>query len=101
MHSCLGELVVSSARSLSGSRWRGAARYVAEAPRLFDLWQDPQERYDIFMAKWTEKTWMIRPIGQKAMELLATYKKYPSRPVQTLVLGAPEFYAMTPSSKSS
>ena len=30
---------------------------------------------------------------QKAMELLASYKKYPNRPVQTLVLGAPEFYA--------
>jgi hypothetical protein len=73
--------------------WRGAASYAAEAPALFDLWQDPQERYDIFMTSWTEKTWMIGPIGQKAMELLATYKKYPNRPVQTLALGAAEFYA--------
>ncbi len=73
--------------------WRGAAVYVAEVPRLFDLWQDPQERYDLFMTNWTEKTWMAGPMGQKAMELLASYKKYPNRPVQTLVLGAPEFYA--------
>ena len=68
-------------------------RYAAEVPRLFDLWQDPQERYDIFMTHWTEKTWMAGPMGQKAMELLASYKKYPNRPVQTLALGAPEFYA--------
>ena len=45
------------------------------------------------MTHWTEKTWMAGPIGQKALEVLATYKKYPNRPVQALVLGAPEFYA--------
>jgi hypothetical protein len=45
------------------------------------------------MTSWTEKTWMMGPIGQKAMELLATYKKYPNRPVQTVALGAAEFYA--------
>ena len=73
--------------------WRGAADYAAEAPRLFDLWQDPQERYDIFMTNWTEKTWMMGPIGQKSMDLLTTYKKYPNRPIQTLTLGAAEFYA--------
>ena len=73
--------------------WQGAAEYVAEGPELYDLWQDPQERFDIFMTNWTEKTWMAGPMGQKAMELLATYKKYPNRPVQTLALGAPEFYA--------
>jgi arylsulfatase A-like enzyme len=73
--------------------WLGEARYAAEAPELFDLWQDPQERYDIFMAKWTEKTWMIGPIGQKAMALLASYKQFPNRPLQSLTLGAPEFYA--------
>ena len=73
--------------------WQGAAEYVAEGPELYDLWQDPQERFDIFMTNWTEKTWMAGPMGQKALGLLATYKKYPNRPVQTLALGAPEFYA--------
>jgi len=73
--------------------WRGEAEYAAEAPELFDLWQDPQERYDIFMTHWTEKTWMMGPIGQKAMALLATYKQFPNRPLQTLAIGAPEFYA--------
>ena len=36
---------------------------------------------------------MAGPMGQRAMELLASYRKYPNRPVQTLALGAPEFYA--------
>ena len=45
------------------------------------------------MNSWTEKTWMIGPIGQKALGLLATYKKYPNRPIQTVTLGAAEFYA--------
>ena len=29
--------------------WKGADKYVATVPQVFDLWQDPQERYDIFM----------------------------------------------------
>ena len=45
------------------------------------------------MAHWTEKTWMIGPIGQKAMALLASYKQFPNRSLQSLTLGAPEFYA--------
>ena len=44
------------------------------------------------MTHWTEKTWM-GPIGQMAMALLASLKKYPNRPIQTVVLGATEFYA--------
>jgi hypothetical protein len=27
--------------------WKGAEKYVATVPQVFDLWQDPQERYDI------------------------------------------------------
>lgn len=60
---------------------------------LYDLWQDPPERYDIFMNSWAEKTWITGPIGQKAMGLLATYKQCPNRPIQTVALGAAEFYA--------
>jgi hypothetical protein len=29
--------------------WKGAEMYVATVPQVFDLWQDPQERYYIFM----------------------------------------------------
>ena len=72
--------------------WQGAAEYVAEGPELYDLWQDPQERYNIFMNNWTEKTWMIGPIGQKAVALLSTYQEFPNRPIQTVTLGAAEFY---------
>ena len=28
-------------------------------PQVFDLWQDPQERYDIFMNNFTERTWTL------------------------------------------
>jgi arylsulfatase A-like enzyme len=73
--------------------WLGPAIYTAEGPRLFDLWQDPQERYDILMTHWTEKTWMMGIVQDKVMALMATYKKYPNRPVQTVVLGLPEFAA--------
>ena len=37
--------------------WKGAEKYVATVPQVFDLWQDPQERYDIFMNNFTERTW--------------------------------------------
>ena len=29
-------------------------RYIATVPQVFDLWADPQERYDIFMNNFTE-----------------------------------------------
>ncbi len=32
--------------------WKGAEKYVATVPQVFDLWQDPQERYDIFMSNY-------------------------------------------------
>ena len=41
--------------------WKGAAKYVATVPQIFDLWQDPQERYDIFMNNYTERTWTMVP----------------------------------------
>ena len=31
--------------------WKGGEKYIATVPQIFDLWQDPQERYDIFMTK--------------------------------------------------
>jgi len=38
--------------------WKGPEKYVITAPQIFDLWQDPQERYDILMKNFTEQTWM-------------------------------------------
>lgn len=63
--------------------WKGAEKYVATVPQVFDLWQDPQERYDIFMTNWTERTWALIPMGKAADELMKTYLKYPPRKLQS------------------
>jgi hypothetical protein len=34
--------------------WKGPEKNVATIPQVFDLWQDPQERYDIYMTNWPE-----------------------------------------------
>ena len=34
--------------------WKGPEKYIATVPQIFDLWADPQERYDIFMNNFTE-----------------------------------------------
>ena len=39
--------------------WKGPQKYVATVPQVFDLWQDPQERYDLFMNNYTERTWTM------------------------------------------
>ena len=36
---------------------------VAVTSRFFDLWQDPQERYDIVMNNFTERTWIAPIMG--------------------------------------
>ena len=63
--------------------WKGAESYVAVVPQLFDLWQDPQERYDIFMNNYTERTWMLVTIGEAVKELMKTYVQYPPRKMQS------------------
>ena len=52
-------------------------------PELFDLWQDPAERYDIFMTNWAEKTWQAPQMGALALSLLPTYQQFPNRPLQS------------------
>ena len=42
-------------RLTSNLGWKGPQEYVATVPQVFDLWQDPQERYDIFMNNYTER----------------------------------------------
>lgn len=63
--------------------WRGAAKYVATVPAIYDLWQDPQERYDLFMNSFTEKTWTMVIFSKAVQDLMQTYIKYPPRPLQS------------------
>jgi arylsulfatase len=63
--------------------WKGAEKYVATVPQVFDLWQDPQERYDIFMNNFTERTWTMVTISASVKDLMKTYAKYPPRKLQS------------------
>jgi arylsulfatase A-like enzyme len=63
--------------------WKGAEKYVAVVPQVFDLWQDPQERYDIFMNNYTERTWTLVTIGEAIKNLMKTYVQYPPRKLQS------------------
>jgi len=63
--------------------WKGADKYVATVPQVFDLWADPQERYDIFMNNFAERTWMAVIMEQELKKIMATYTQYPPRPVQS------------------
>ena len=63
--------------------WKGAENYVATVPQVFDLWQDPQERYDIFMNNYTERTWVMVTISDSIKELMKTYVQYPPRKLQS------------------
>jgi hypothetical protein len=69
--------------------WKGAEKYVATVPQVFDLWQDPQERYDIFMNNFTEHTWTLVTINQAIKELVKTYVQYPPRKLQSEVYTGP------------
>jgi arylsulfatase len=69
--------------------WKGDERYVATVPQVFDLWQDPQERYDIFMNNFTERTWMGVVMGQELKKIMATYAKYPPRKMQSMTYDGP------------
>ena len=63
--------------------WKGAEKYVATVPQIFDLWADPQERYDIFMNNFTEHTWLAPVMEQELKKMVATYIQYPPRKVQS------------------
>ena len=68
--------------------WKGPSKYVATVPQIFDLWQDPQERYDIFMGNFTERTWTMVPISEAIKDLMKTYVQYPPRKLQSMVYTA-------------
>ena len=63
--------------------WKGAESYVATVPQIFDLWADPQERYDIFMNNFTERTWTMVTICDAIKKLMKTYVEYPPRKLQS------------------
>ena len=63
--------------------WKGPDKYVATVPQIFDLWQDPQERYDIFMNGTSEHTWTLVVFNQAIADLMKTYVKYPPRKLQS------------------
>jgi len=63
--------------------WKGASKYVATVPQVFDLLADPQERYDIFMTTFTESTWAVVPANESVAKLMKTYVKYPPRKLQS------------------
>lgn len=69
--------------------WKGPESYVAAVPQVFDLWADPQERYDIFMSNVTERTWTLPTMNAAATELMKTYVKYPPRKAQSEVYSGP------------
>lgn len=69
--------------------WKGAQKYVATVPQVFDVWQDPQERYDIFMTNWTEHTWVMVTISDEIKKLMQTYVRYPPRKLQSGSYGGP------------
>jgi arylsulfatase A-like enzyme len=69
--------------------WKGPEKYVAIVPQVYDLWQDPQERYDIFMNSYTERTWTMVPIGEEIQNLMKTYVKYPPRKMQSMGYDGP------------
>lgn len=69
--------------------WKGAEKYVATVPQVFDLWADPQERYDIFMNNYTEHTWTLVTIGDSIKTLMKTYVQYPPRKLQSASYSGP------------
>jgi arylsulfatase len=69
--------------------WKGPEKYVATVPQVFDLYQDPQERYDIFMNNYTERTWTLVTINEEVNKLMKTYVQYPPRKMQSEVYTGP------------
>ncbi len=69
--------------------WKGPEKYVATVPQVFDLWADPQERYDLFMNNFTERTWTISMLVPPVERLMKTYVQYPPRKLQSMGYDGP------------
>jgi arylsulfatase A-like enzyme len=69
--------------------WKGEEKYVATAPQIFDLWADPQERYDILMNGFTESTWVAPIMGEEIERVMKTFVQYPPRKLQSETYSGP------------
>jgi arylsulfatase len=69
--------------------WKGPESYVATVPQIFNLLADPQERYDMFMNNFTERTWYLPVINEEVKKLVESYVKYPPRKLQSEVYTGP------------
>ena len=63
--------------------WKGPDKYVATVPQIFNLLGDPQERYDLFMNNFTERTWLGPVMGESLQSVMKTYAAYPPRKLQS------------------
>jgi len=76
---------------ISNLGWKGAAELCRGAvPQLFDLWQDPQDAYDIFMNNYTERLELVT-VGEAVKELMKTYVQYPPRKMQSEGYSGPHY----------
>ena len=69
--------------------WKGPSKYIATVPQIFDLMADPQERYDLFMTTFTEKTWTLPIFNQATRTIMESYDKYPPRKLQSETYSGP------------
>jgi arylsulfatase A-like enzyme len=69
--------------------WRGAAKYVATVPQVYNLWEDPQERYDVFMTTGRENTWITPFFMNRLAETVKSYIQYPPRKMQSDAYSGP------------
>lgn len=69
--------------------WKGPDKYAATVPQVFDLWADPQERYDLFMNNFTERTWTLVTINEAIKDKMKTYVEYPPRKLQSETYSGP------------
>ena len=72
------------------SAGKGLEKYVATVPQVFDLWQDPQERYDIFMTNFTESTWAVVPANEAIAEADEDLRRLSAAPVAERDLHRPD-----------
>ncbi len=69
--------------------WRGPSKYSATVPQIFNLWEDPMERYDVFMTTGRENTWAMPFFGEELASVLKSYEQYPPRKMQSETYSGP------------
>ena len=69
--------------------WRGPSQYSAVVPQIYNLWEDPQERYDIFMTTGRENTWSLPFFTTQLEQVAQSYLDFPPRAAQSDAYGGP------------